>query len=208
MSKRIKRDYDDKMGMLEDVAISVNVFIKRMLGVYDDNIMRAEITHKDLVKMFPKLKRTSYDAIMDDPSCIYSGDVIVVRDSTMSIIPYINYKKNNYLETEEFEEILVSGSWVKDETTGEWIRKTVEDNDTWVKEDNSVEHAVKYDLKKMSNYELETLMSLYTKTGQWHDYEVVRRELIKRDDCSHANKKSKRKALERAKKNDKDEYDY
>ena len=62
-----------------------------------------------------------------------------------------------------------------------------------------------YDLKSMSNYELETLMKFYSASGQWHSYEVVRRVLTSRDTCQHANKVSKRKALERSMKRIKDD---
>ena len=206
-NKRIKREYNNLMDMLDEVAISINVFVKRMLGVYDDNIMRAEITHKDLVKMFPKLKRTSFDEIMDDPSCIYNGDVIAVRDSKLNIVPYINMQKrhqdidnteNNYLDTEDFNEELLFGQLVKDETTGEWKRTTVQDNSTWTKGRKTEKSAVKYDLKDMTVYELTVLMELYSKTGQWHDHEVVRRELVKREDSGRANTKSKQKALKKS----------
>ena len=154
--------------------------------------MRAELTHSDLMKMFPNLKRTTFDAIMDDPSCIYTGEVVAVRDSKLNIIPYINTQKN-FLETEEFNSIM-SNEWDEDTTT-------------WTKEKNKVKHAVKYDLKDLTVYELTVLMELYSKTGQWHDYEVVRKTLIGREDSGRANKKSKQLALKRSMKRiNNDEY--
>ena len=183
MSKGNRETKENRLfELLEEKAISINVFIKRCLGCYNDELMRTQLTHRDLVKIFPYLKRTSYDVIMDDPACLYTGDVVAVVDSTATIILYQNTQKA-FLDSEEFTQIM--------------------DNDTW--SDNSLEwssdketHAQSYDLKTMSTYELSSLMKLYTKTGQWHDYEVVRRELISRDDCARANKKSKRKALVRS----------
>ena len=224
MGKRIKRDEATRFKkMMEESAISIESFIKKCLGLYDERIMREKLTHKDLVKMFPVLERTSFDAIMDDPSCIYNGDVIIVSDAYNNLVPYISMKYNkgrSYIESDEFNEVMsayyekvkneksLKGQQNNDVLSLEETKGSEEDVIPWGKRDTSNPHARAYDLGDMSVYDLECLMALYTKLGQWHDYEVVRRELIKREDCNHANKKSKRKALERSMKRIKDDDEY
>ena len=193
--KNVKRDNSRLDDFLEEVAISANVFIKRLLGIYDNEIMRAEITHKDLVKMFPKLQRTSYDAIMDDPSLVYTGAVVAVRDSNSNVVPYINMQKESYLESEEFNLIMEKEDWQ-------------EDSREWFDDSDEINYLDIYSLKSMSTFELTSLMNLYAKTGQIHDYEIVRRELISRKDSRHASQKSKQKALKRDMKRVKEEYYY
>lgn len=196
MGKRIKRDENSRLReLLEESAITVNVFIKKCLGLYDEKIMKAKLTHKDLAHMFPKLKRTSFDAIMDDPSCVYTGDVVVVIDTNNNIIPYEYSRKKSFLESDEFKEVMSSDDWS-------------ENPEEWDKTKEHVPGASTHDLHALSKYDLECLMSLYTSLGQWRDREIVRRELTSRKDCSHVNKNSKRLALERSMKKNKDEYDY
>ena len=168
--------------ILEEKAISINVFIRRCLGAYNEELMRTPLTHRDLVKIFPYLKRTSYDVIMDDPACLYTGDIVAVMDSNATIILYQNTQMD-FLESEEY--LSAVDEALMGDTSNEWKAEP----------QTSVQS---YDLKSMSTYELTCLMKLYTKTGQWHSYEVVRRELVSRDDCARANRKSKRKALTRS----------
>jgi len=198
MEKRIKRNDNSRLkALLEDSAITINVFIKRFLGIYNDEIMKAKLTHKDLVHLFPNLERTSFDAIMDDPSCLYTGDVIAVIDAYNNIIPYKykSMKEKTFLETEEFEAVMSSEDWP-------------ENSEEWDKTKEHAKGANSYDLHTASKYDLECLMRLYISLGQWRDYEIVRRELTSRKDCSHANKNSKRLALKRSMKRIKDEFDY
>ena len=200
MGKRIKRDENSRLReLLEESAISINVFVKRCLGLYNDEIMKAKLTHKDLTHLYPKLKRTSFEAIMDDPRCLSTGQVVVVIDANNNIIPYQYSKdeerKKSFLQSADFEAVMSSEDWMEDTT--EW--------------DKSKEHAPgasSHDLHGLSKYDLECLMELYIKLGQWRDYETVRKELTSRKDCSHANRNSKRLALERSMKKHKDEFDY
>ncbi len=187
------KNNNKRYGMLEEQAITVNIFLKRCLGLYNDELMNARLTHKDLAKIFPNLKRTSYAAILNDPSLIYTGRVVGVIDSNGELIPYINTETKKFLATDEFSYVMQQEEWS-------------ESPETWHNE--NIEHAQSYELSEMSLYKLELLMRLYEKTGQMKDHEIVRREIVNRRDSKRACNISKQKALRKSMKKTKKDDEY
>ena len=87
------KNNNKRYGVLKDNAITINIFLTRCIGLHNDELMQAKLTHKDLEKIFPNLKRTSYATILNDPSLVYTGKVVSVLDSNGELVPYMNEDK-------------------------------------------------------------------------------------------------------------------
>lgn len=200
MSKNRKRTKDeinsDKILALYGMenVVSIPMFLKNFIGIFDPEIMHATLEHKDLEKMIPRLKRQHANEdiqpgvnIMNDPSLVYSGEYVLVMDSYGVVAPYPSMKSEKLNEVSkidngELEFVMVPEEWNEEPAT--WHEKKV---------------AVQsYELKSMSTNELALLLKLYSKTKQFENYEVVRKELLKRDDSMRANKVSKHNAMQKS----------
>ena len=54
-----------KLAMLYDNKVSMTYFLSTIMGINHPAIYGKGLTHKDVKKLFPTLKRTSFDNIID-----------------------------------------------------------------------------------------------------------------------------------------------
>ncbi len=188
-----KRNKRDKMlqSDLETEAISMASFFKRYLGIFDEELLRLNPTHKELAILFPNLKRSNFDYILSSPELVYLGQIILVEDGNGNIVPYIYDEQLKELGSrcenlQEYE--------TDNHNTETWSRsKKIEPLDI-----------AYYDLDEMSIYELENLAKYYSRTGQERNYRRVIRTIVSRDDSIQA--QSEYKVLKKQKKNNNDEF--
>lgn len=195
MMKNSKRKNDRKrLKLLESYAVSISSFLSKFLGLKNEELLQGDLTHKDLMKLFPNLERSSFDAILDDPSMVYTGKVILVQDSMKNFAPYFN-KGVKTLESYGIDDVMDKDEWKQN-------------SESWTKENrNNSPRLQEYDLTSMSIYELEELLQIYSKTHQKGCYEKVRQELLFRKDSRQRSIKSKQKALKRENKRNKNNND-
>ena len=193
--KNSKKKYDrKKLKILESQAVSIPNFLAKFLGLKNEELMQANLTHHDLMKLFPNLERSSFDAILDDPSMVYTGKVVLVQDSLKNCVPYFN-KGVKTLESYGIDAVMDKDEWNQD-------------SKSWTKnERSSTPRLQEYDLTSMSIYELEELLKIYNSTHQKGCYEKVRQELLYRKDSRQRSIKSKQKALKRENKRNKNNND-
>ncbi len=171
-----------KLRGLVNQSMSITSFLVRFLGVHNEALMREEMTHRELLKMFPNLKRTSYAHILDNPQAVYCGEVVLVVDVLNEVIPYVVADELRYLEDMGIESVMDDDEW-----------KEVEP-ETWTRTSEELPDINDYDLSSMTTYDLSCLLRIYSHTGQVGNYNRVRRELISRPDSIQANKASKEHA--------------
>lgn len=183
--KNTKKKHDrKKLKILESQAVSISSFLAKFLGLKNEELMQANLTHHDLMKLFPNLERSSFDAILDDPSMVYTGKVVLVQDSSKNYVPYFNNGVKT-LESYGIDDVMDKDEWNQDSTC--WTKK----------ERNSSPRLQEYDLTSMSIYGLEELLNIYSATHQIGNYEKVRRELVSRKESRQNSLKSKQKAFRR-----------
>lgn len=193
MGNSKKKSDKRRLRSLERHCVSIQNFLSRILGVKSDELMRANLTHSDLEKLFPNLKKSSFDAILDDPSMIYTGEVVLVQDAAHHIAPYFNTKMKT-LDDYGIDDVIDKKEWEQS-------------SETWDKSERKTPNINDYDLSSMSLYELEKLLKIYSKTHQPGNYERVRREIVSRDNSIQGSKQSKQKALKRDNKRNKNNND-
>lgn len=196
-----KRKNDKKrLKGLTTQSISMTAFLMRILGVHNREIINEELTHQELAKIFPDLKRTSYDHILDDPRLVYSGQVALVRDATNAVIPYIISNQMRHLNDLGMNDVMDSSDW------------DMVDNQYFMPEEKTETPDIHdYDLKSMSIYDLEQLLKIYSATKQTGNYQIVRREIVSRKDSIQGTRTSRAKVRRKEKKYQKkifDEYGY
>ncbi len=189
-----KKEDKRRIKGLSNEAITMQQFLNKVLGVQDENLLRAQLTHSDLRTLFPDLKRTSFDHILDDPRMVYSGDIVLVIDNSHKLIPYLVSEQKKNLEDLGINDVMSNEDW------------TLEPTEEWVKPKTEAPAISDYDLTSMSTYELEQLMRVYSATKQVGNFQKVRRELVSRSDSKRSNKISKAKAKRKEYKKDKFEY--
>ena len=137
-------------------SISLRKFLMFYYGINDSNILSHNLTHKDIKTLFPNLKRFSFDYVLDNIKEIYTGSIIMVKDSMGNAVPYINPKLDICIEEDIDIEI------------------TEEDND------NTLEEII--DLENLSLYELAELAKKYKTDNRINEYRKVCRIIKKRKD--------------------------
>ena len=182
MSDKKKQDKRRLKGLTSQ-SMSMSFFLMRIMGIHNEALAREEITHRELAQIFPNLKRTGYDYILDNPQVVYNGDVILVRDATDAVVPYIIPEHLKNLSDLGMDDVM---------DNEEWDSISSED---WVTYKEPTPNIQDYDLKSMSIYDLEKLLKIYSQTHQTGNYQKVRREIISRRDSIQGNRMSKAKAL-------------
>lgn len=173
-----------KLAMLYDNKVSMTYFLSTIVGINHPAIYGKGLTHKDVKKLFPTLKRTSFDNIIDYPEKVYNGDVIMVEDAAGCVVPYLNphiIVKNNFL----------------DEYT---INKIYEAN---TDEAKKIPNINEINLAELNLYELSKLLKIYNDAGIRSAYRKVHNEIISRTDSKSASNKSKQRVLRKENKNKK-----
>lgn len=189
-----KRKKDRKKEeQLKQNSMSMESFLSKILGITDIGIIRAHLTHDDIKKMFPKIKRASIAQVLDDPALVFTGEVILVRDSENKSVPYINDRQN--FMGNSVNPMTDDLSCVMDE--GEWTRPKEETPRFRYEE-----------LESMSVYELACLAKIYHDSGQIANREMVIRELTSRSDSKQGVKRSKGRILRKENKYKNNDEDY
>lgn len=86
---------------LEGENISLAKFLMNYCGIYNKKIYALKISHQDIKKLIPGLKRVSFDYLQNNIHELFNGNVIAVKDSFGNIVPYVNPK----LDIEKMREI-------------------------------------------------------------------------------------------------------
>lgn len=68
-------------------AISINDFLAKYYGRSDFN--GKKLIHENVKSLFPDIKRWSFEDIVKNPELVYTGKVVLVRDSSNRCIPYL-----------------------------------------------------------------------------------------------------------------------
>lgn len=151
MSSKDKKVLND---LKDNNSISLRKFLMFYYGICDSNILSHNLTHKDIKVLFPDLKRVSFDYVLDNIKEIYTGSIIMVKDSIGNAVPYINPKLDICIE----EDIDI-----------ETIEETKND---------SFEEIV--NLENLNLYELVELAKKYKIDNRINDYRKVCRIIKKR----------------------------
>lgn len=144
----------------KNIIIIMPKFLYEYFGVTDLNIF--EMTHDDVKVLFPELKRSSFEEIQKDYTCIYNGNVILVRDKKGDIIPYYNPLRYLEMEFECLEKI-------------ERPKK--------IKQQNNI------DIEELSNYQLKEEYKKEKKLHQYSLCRILKREISSRKLEQHGCKK-------------------
>lgn len=153
MSSKDKKILSD---LKNNNSISLRKFLMFYYGINDSNILSHNLTHKDIKVLFPDLKRVSFDYVLDNIKDIYTGSIIMVKDSIGNPVPYINPKLDIHIDNDIDLELIK------------------EDND------NKFEEIV--ELENLSLYELTELAKKYKRDNRKNEYRGVCRIIKKRKD--------------------------
>lgn len=184
MGDKRKKD-KRRLDVLKESGITMSMFLKKYLCVYDDNFLRAELTHKEVSHLFPHLQRSSFAYILDNPSTVLSGNIVLVVDKNGNCAPYVVANLIEQLEEQGINYNLSNEAW-GDGTPETWNKEVC----------NS------YDLESLSTYELEQLMYVLKSSGDRSGYLRARNELVNREDSHRANTISKQKRLRKNRRDD------
>lgn len=85
-----KEDLINLKKELEKKCISLTKFLINYCGIYNDEIYNIKISHQDIKKLMPNLKRVSFESLLTNKKSFYIGDIIPVKDCYGNVVPYIN----------------------------------------------------------------------------------------------------------------------
>ena len=77
---------------LEKNCISLTKFLISYCGTTNKDIYSMKISHQDISKLMPQLKRVSFESLLDDRDSFYIGNIIPVKDCYGNVVPYVNPK--------------------------------------------------------------------------------------------------------------------
>lgn len=77
-------------------AISINEFLSIYYGKVE--FMDKKLVHENVKSLFPFISRGSFEDIVENPELVYTGKVVLVKDSNKKCIPYI---VNNRIDIKE-----------------------------------------------------------------------------------------------------------
>ena len=73
-------------------SISLKKFLIVYCGLYNENMVNSNLSHKDIKILLPEIRRISFEKLVSNRYMLYNGEVIAVKDSNDSVLPYINPK--------------------------------------------------------------------------------------------------------------------
>lgn len=111
----------------KNIQLSVQDFVYQTYGICGDKI--SQLNHKDLKKLFPELRRVSFETASDS-HLLYSGNIILVKDKKGCVLPYAR----------PFTQMIYDEIIIKDEEKSEVI------NDKDYKELSNYELRTRYKL--------------------------------------------------------------
>ncbi len=153
MSTKIK---DLKYYERLNFGISIIDFLYIYCGLTTSNLYT--ITHKDVKRLLPELKRFSIDYACKNPDLIFTGDIILVKDNKKITIPYYNPLKDSLKQTIDYGEMA-------DPLRKEKVNKS-------------------FDITTLSNYELKLKYKLQRHSKNFNKYKIcrlIKKELINRN---------------------------
>ena len=133
-------------------CISLKSFLISYCGICYSSLLNENISHEDIKYLLPDLKRSSYEYILKNVKDVYTGKIILVKDSYGHIIPYLKPEIKEYYENNEIE---------KDDVKEETFEKAI-------------------NLEKLSLYELSELGKKYKDKNRVTEYRKICR-IIKRE---------------------------
>ena len=166
--------------------VSITFFLASIAGINHPAIYRKELTHKEVKKLFPALRRTSFDDVLEEPDAIYQGEVIMVEDALGNIAPYRNPHVVEEEDAFEYEEGELYG----------YADATEEE----------IPDIYDMDLESLSVYELSQLLRVYSDAGFRGAYRKVHNEIMSRSDSKCSSTRSKQRVYRKQAKNDKIDY--
>ena len=86
------KDINSLMLEMKKNSISLKKFLIVYCGLYSDTMINSNISHKDVKILLPEIRRISFDKLVSNRYMLYNGEVIAVKDSNDSVLPYINLK--------------------------------------------------------------------------------------------------------------------
>ena len=188
MGNSRKKQEKAKLNKLCCNKVSITFFLASIAGINHPAIYRKELTHKEVKILFPSLKRKSFEKVLEKPSEVYQGEVIMVEDALGHIAPY----ENPHTVVELFE---------IDEDDPDYELYGFEDD---VEEEIPDIHDM--DLDDLSTYELSELLKIYHDAGFRGAYRKVHREIMSREDSRCSTKRSKDRVYRKEAKNEKLDY--
>lgn len=136
----------------KEYIISLKSFLIIFCGIYNETILQGKITHDDVKHLFPELKKVSFDYVSKNSNEIYTGKVILVKDSFGFIAPYQKPLIEEYIDIPDI-------NFIED------------------KKEQAIEEIV--NLENLSLYELSELGKKYKDENRLTEYRRVCR-LIKK----------------------------
>jgi len=136
----------------KEYSISLKSFLIDFCGIFNDILLNEKVSNNDIKNLFPELKRVSFDYINKNPKEIYTGEVILVKDSFGFIVPYKKPVIEEYLEIPDIE-----------------INEDIKEK--------AIEEVV--NLEKLNLYELSELGKKYKKENRLTEYRKVCRIIKK-----------------------------
>ena len=164
MNKRSKNQFNK---MKTQYCISVNAFLTKYCGIYDESILKMNLSSKDLKTLFPYLKNLSYDRVLEDPKQVYTGNILLVKDNSGNVIPYFKPKR----------------------ITDDCITLDIKEE----KKEDKIITAI--NLEKLTDYQLCLLSKRYKELGRITEYRNVCRLIVERKNKSNIKKYKKEKML-------------
>ena len=150
-------------------CIDLNTFLMCYCGVWNDVLLVNKVTHSDIKFLFPDLKKVSFDFVLKNLKDVYTGNIILVKDSNNNVVPYINPKLEDIFD----------------------IEVNYERYDTNIEED-AFDRVV--ELEGLSSYELIQLAKKYREKKRMKEYRKVCRliKAIKEDNIEEFHKKKEK----------------
>lgn len=157
MNKRSKKQFDKLKGQH---CISVNAFLTKYCGIYDESILSMNLSSKDLKVLFPYLKNLSYDKVLENSKEVYIGNILLVKDCGGNVVPYFKPKR------------------ITDECITLEIKKD--------KKDDQMITAI--NLEGLTDYQLSILAKRYKELNRITEYRKVCQMIIDRKNKSNIKK--------------------
>ncbi len=159
-------------------SISIKKFLIVYCGVPPHIIIDKKISHSDVKKLIPDIKRIGNDAVKDDKKKIYVGDIVVVKDSYGNLAPYVIPQMNNSINNDDI-----------------YIESEIDPyNQEQNVEKELINELINEDLNKLSRYELVELCRFCKKHKKIGEYRIINKYLkLKKEKDVKTYKKEKLK---------------
>ncbi len=156
---------------LRNFCISFKKFLISYYGVCYEEICNKKMSHKDIKILIPDLRRISFDALIVDKKSLYTGDVVMVRDSYGNIAPYITPE----VQTTFVQQVYDCEQSITDKKDEKLKQIIISEN--------------------LSKYELVVLCRYFKKNGRIAEYRIANRLLKLKKDSKVTEYKNKKLIL-------------